>query len=109
MLPINVPKVQRESSCFVIQKKRSNSSEFYYLESDLYFSNMDIVEGMVTPNQEKHQRSESCITVEVLRRRQKNDFYSANDGSGLAFFITDLGHTFGSSVGNELGVMLMLR
>ena len=37
---------------------------------------------------------------------QKVEIYLANEGSGLAFFITDLGHIFGSNVGNEFGVML---
>ena len=42
----------------------------------------------------------------MSRRTQKNDIDLANDGSGLAFFSTDLGHIFGSKVGNEIGVML---
>ena len=37
---------------------------------------------------------------------QKNEIYLANEGSGLAFSITDLGHIFGNEVGNEFGVML---
>ena len=32
--------------------------------------------------------------------------YLANEGSGLAFFSTDLGHIFGSIVGKGNGVML---
>ena len=36
----------------------------------------------------------------------KVDIYLANQGSGLAFFSTDLGHIFGSNVHNEFGVML---
>ena len=42
----------------------------------------------------------------MSRRTQNVEIYLANDGSGLAFFSTDLGHIFGSKVGNEFGVML---
>ena len=56
--------------------------------------------------QERHNHSENCITVKVSRRTQKVEIYLANEGSGLAFFSTDLGHNFGSNVGNEFGVML---
>ena len=61
---------------------------------------------MKTFNQEKHKESEICVTVKVSRRTQKNEIYLANEGSGLAFFSTDLGHIFGSNVGNEFVVML---
>ena len=37
---------------------------------------------------------------------QKVEIYLANEGSGLAFFSTDLGLLFGSNDGNEFGVML---
>ena len=56
--------------------------------------------------QERHNHSENCIKVEVSRRTQKAEIYLANEASGLAFFSTDLGHIFGSNVGNEFGVML---
>ena len=56
--------------------------------------------------QERHNHSENCVTVKVSRRKQKVEIYLANEGSGLAFFSTDLGHIFGSNVGNEFGVML---
>ena len=56
--------------------------------------------------QERRNHSENCITVKVSRRTQKVEIYLANEGSGLPFFNTDLGHTFGSNVGNEFGVML---
>ena len=41
-----------------------------------------------------------------MSRTQKVEIYLANEGSGLAFFSTDLGHIFGSKVRNEFGVML---
>ena len=37
---------------------------------------------------------------------QEIEIYLANERSSLAFFSTDLGHIFGSNVGNEFGVML---
>ena len=55
--------------------------------------------------QERHKHSESCITVEVFARTQKVETNLANERSGLALFSTDLGHIFGSNVGNEFGVM----
>ena len=38
----------------------------------------------------------------MSQRTQRNEIYFANERSGLAFFITDLGN----SVGNEFGLML---
>ena len=61
---------------------------------------------MVFLIQERHNHSENCIEVKVSRKTQKVEIYIANERSGLAFFSTDLGHIFGSIVGNELGVML---
>ena len=87
-------------------KKLSKSSEFYYLEPGLYPSITDIVEAMNTLIQERHNHSENCITVKVCRRTQKIEIYLANEGCGLTFFSTGLGHIFGSNVGSEFGVML---
>ena len=56
--------------------------------------------------QERHNHSEKCIRVKTSRRLQKVAIYFANEGSGLSFVSTDLGHIFGSNVGNEFGVML---
>ena len=67
---------------------------------------MDIVEAMNTLIQERHSYSEVCITVKVSRRTQELEIYFANDRSGLAFFSTDVGHLFGTSVVNEFDVML---
>ena len=86
-------------------QKLSKSSEFYYLEPGLYPSITDIVGAMNTLIQERHNHSENCVTVKVSRRTQKVEIYLANEGSGLAFFSTNLGHFFGSNVGNEFGVM----
>ena len=87
-------------------KKLSKLSEFYYLEPGLYPSITDILDAMNTLIQERHNHSENCITVKVPRRTQKIEIYLENEGSGLAFFSSDLGRNFGSNVGNEFGVML---
>ena len=60
---------------------------------------------MKTLIQERHNHGGSRITVKLSRRTQ-DEIYFANEGSGNAFFITDLGHNFGSNVGNEIWVML---
>ena len=56
--------------------------------------------------QERHNHSENCMKVKVSRRTQKVEVYFANEGSGLAFFSTDMRHSFGSNVGNEFEIML---
>ena len=95
-----------EGKFLFFDKKLSKSSEFYYLEPRLYPSIRDIVEAMNILFHERHNHSENCIKVKVSRRTQKVEIYLANEGSGLAFFSTDLGHIFGSNVVNEFGVML---
>ena len=97
--------LRRENLCF-FDKKLSKSFEFYYLESGLYPFITDTVEAMNILIQERHNHSENCIKVKVSRRTQNFEIYLANEGSGLAFLSTDLGHIFGSNVGNEFGVML---
>ena len=61
---------------------------------------------MNTLFQGRHNHNEICITVKLSRRTQKAEIHLANEGSVLAFFSIDLGHNFGSNVGNEFGVML---
>ena len=95
-----------EGKFIFFDKKLSKSPEFYYLEPGLYPSTTDIVEAMNILIHERHNHSENCIKVEVSRRTQKVEIYLANEASGLAFFSTDLGHIFGSNIGNEFGVML---
>ena len=67
---------------------------------------MDTVEATNTLIQERHSHSESCIIVKMSRRTQKADIYLANEGSGFAFFSTDLEYFFGNNVGNEFGVLM---
>ena len=101
--------LKKENLCSflcLLTKKFSKWSNFYYLEPRFYPSITDIIEAMNTLTQERHNHSETCITVKVSQRAQKIEIYLANKGSGLAFFITDLGHVFGCNVGNEFGVML---
>ena len=95
-----------EGKITFFNKKRSKSSELYYLEPGLYPSITAIVEAMNILIQERRNHSENCIKVKVSRRTQKVEIYFADEGSGLAFFSTDLGHILGNNVGNEFGVML---
>ena len=95
-----------EGKFMFFDKKLSKSSEFYYLEPDLYPSIMDIVEAMNILIQERNNHTENCIKVKVSRNTQKVEICLATEGSGLAFISTDLGHIFGSNVVNEFGVML---
>ena len=95
-----------EGKFMFLDEKLQQSSEFYHLEPGLYPSTTDIVEAMNTLIRKRHNHSENCITVKVSRRTQKVEIYLANEGSGLAFLSMDLGHFFGSNVGNELGLML---
>ena len=95
-----------EGKFLFFDKKLSKSSEFFYLEPCLYPSFTDIVEAMTILIQERHNHCENCINIKVSRRSQKVEIYLANEGSGLAFFSTDLGHIFGSNVGIEFGAML---
>ena len=83
-------------------KKLSKSSDFYYLEPGLHPSITDNVEAMNNLIQERHNLSENCIKVKVSRRTQKVEIYLAKEGSGFAFFSTDLSHIFGSNVGAEV-------
>ena len=95
-----------EEKITFVDKKFSKSSELYYLEPGLYRSITDIVESLKTLIQKRHKHGEKCITIKVSRRTQKVEVHPANEGSGLAFFSTDLGRIFGSNVANEFGVML---
>ena len=95
-----------EGKFMFFDKKFSKSPKFYYLEPGLYPSMMEFVETMHILIQERHNHSENCIKVKVSRRTQRVEIYLANEGYDLAFFSTDLGHVFGSNVGNEFGVML---
>ena len=95
-----------EGKFMFFDKKLSKSSEFFYLEPGLYPSSADFVEAMNILIQERHNHSENCIKVKVSRKTQKVEIYLANEASSIAFFTTDLGHIFGSNVGNDLGLML---
>ena len=95
-----------EGKFLFFDKNFSKSSEIYYLEPGHYPSITDFVEAMNILIQERHNHSENCIKVKVSRRTQKVEIYLANEGFCFAFFSTDLGHPFGSNVGNEFGVLL---
>ena len=102
ILPINVPKCHGVK-VHVFCQKLSKSSQFFYLEPGLYRFITEIVEAMNTLFQERHNHSESCITVKVSRRTQKNEIHLANERSALAFFSSDLEHIFGCNDSNEFG------
>ena len=95
-----------EEKFMFFDKKLPKSSEFFYFEPGLYPSITDIVEAMTILIQERHNDSENCIKVKVSPRKQKVEIYLANEASGLEFFSKDLGHIFGSNVGNEFGLKL---
>ena len=88
-------------------KNKTNSSDFHYLEPGLHPSITEIVEAMSTLIQQRHDHSESCITVKVSRRTEKVEICFTRKKSGLKFFSTDLRHIFGFNVANEY--ILMLR
>ena len=94
-----------KNSCFRF-KKISSSSQNHYLKPGLYPSLTNFVEAMNTLIQERHNHSESCITVKVSRRTQKVEINHANEGFRLSFFRTNLGHFFRSNVSDEFGVIL---
>ena len=87
-------------------EKLSKYTSTYNLEPGLYTSITDIVEAMKMLFQERNNHNETCITVKVSRRTQKNVTMLANDTFGLAFCCTDLGHVFGNNMGNEFGVLM---
>ena len=87
-------------------KKVSGTSEISYLEPGLYTSITDVVEATDILFQERHNKSENCIKIKVTRLTQKVEIHLANEGSGLAFFSKELGHIFGSNVGNDFGAIL---
>ena len=86
--------------------KLSKVTSTYNLESGLYTSITDIIEAMITLIQEKNNHNETCISVKVSRRTQKDVIVLSNDSSGLAFCSTDLGHIFGINVGKEFGALM---
>ena len=88
-------------------KKLSKSTSTYSIEPGLYTSITDIVEAMNTLFQERNNQNETCILVKVSRRTQKVVIMLANDSSGFAFCSTDMGHIFGTNVGNEFGVLMI--
>ena len=91
------------------ERKPSMSSEFYYLEPALCPSVTDFVYGTNTLIQERNNHSENCITLKLSRTMQKVEIHFANEVSGLVLFSKDLGHFFGSNVGNEFGVKLIAK
>ena len=90
-------------------EKHSKSTSTYNLEPGLYTSITAIVEAMNTLIQKRNNHNETCITVKVSRRTQKLVVMLASDSSGLEFCSTDLSHIFGNNVGNEFGVLMIVK
>ena len=92
-------------------QKLPKSTSTYSIEPGLYTSITDVLEAMNTLFQERNNHNETCITVKVSRRTQKVVIILANenDDSGLAFCSTDLGHIFGNMVGNEFGILMIVK
>ena len=90
-----------ERKFMFFDKKLPNSSKTDYLEpGGLYPSITEVFEAMNTQSQRV------WLSKKVPWRKQEIEKYLANGGSRPAFFITDLGHVFGTNVGNEFGMML---
>ena len=64
---------------------------------------------MNTLIQDRNNHNEICITVKVSRRLQKSVIVLANDTTGLAFCSTDSDHIFGNNVGNDFGVLVIVK
>ena len=73
-LPINVKNCHRGKSFVFSHKKLSDSSEFHYLEPDIYLLITDTVEATNTLTQERHNHIENYITVKLPWRPQKLSF-----------------------------------
>ena len=99
ILPVNVSKGHRGKVLYCI-KKRLKSLDYYYVDSGSYPSSRDNIKA-INLFQEKHNHSESCITFDASRITQKLDIYLAVERLCPAFFNTDSGHVFWSTVGNE--------
>ena len=67
-------------------KKFSKWLEFFYLEPDIYPSNVGINEAMNPLIDERHNQSEIRITIEVSQRTQKIEIYLTIEISRLASF-----------------------
>ena len=105
ILAIKIPKFHMGSSLFLI-KKLWNSSGFCYVEPGRHSSITDFVEAMNTLIQERHNHSESCITVEVSRRTKKFRF-TLQMKDLMWHSVKRTWDTFSASkVDNELGVLL---
>ena len=68
-----------EGKFMFLDLKKSKSSDFFKLESDLYISITLFVEATNTLIQERFNHSENCITVKFSRRTQKVEVYLANE------------------------------
>ena len=96
-----------EILCFLTRNFQSRQNSFIWnLDFTLLLRILLKDEAMNTLIKERHNHSENCITVKVSGKTQKVEIYLSIVGSGVAFCSTDLGHIFGSFIGNQFAVML---
>ena len=93
-----------------VQRQSFSKKKCFETRQNLFFRGpVFTLQGRILLNtlvQEHHNCNKSFIRVEVSPIIQKVELYLANEGSGLVFFSTDKGHTFGKVVGNEFWVIL---
>ena len=89
--------------------KLSISLEHYYLKPRLQNSTTVIVKTMNTFNKERRIHTETSIAVKLSQKTQNFDIQPANEGSGHAFYSTDLCFISGSNVGNNCRVFSRKR
>ena len=90
ILQVNVPKCHSGRFTFLIETF-PNLSELYNLKPSFHPSIAANVEAINSLIRECHIYSKSCMTVTKTRKTQEGETYFANERSGLAKFISDLG------------------
>ena len=100
IVPVNVPKCQ-SGKIHVSWRKMLRSCMNFTIWNPVFTLLFRMLHTLI---QERHNHNESC--VKVFRITQKVRIYLANEGSGIGFFSTDLGHILWNNVDNEFGVML---
>ena len=105
ILPINVPKSYKGKIC-VFDKNYTNLWDYFNMEPRLDQFFADFVEVMNMLIQKKHIHAETFIAVKISWKTRNGNIQTAIEGYSLAFSSADLGHSFESNVGNEIGLLL---
>ena len=95
-----------EGKFMVFDKNFSNSSELYYLEPGLTLPLRILLKPWTLSFRKDTTTAKIVSQLKCHQNAKKNEIYLANEGSGVAFFSTDLGHFIGSNAGREFGTML---